>query len=104
MMSEKAEDKALESFLDKLARTLEPLRHSTRLLEADVIDEKAWDEAQIRGVTDYERNLAILKAVRKRVRANVTYFHKYCDILDRDEYTKALSKDIQGSRRNLMYM
>lgn len=96
-MAGEVEDKVLESFLDRLAKTLDPVTCSTRLLEAEVIDEQAWDEARMRGVADYDRNLAVLKAVRKRVRADVAYFCKFCDVLEEEEYTKVLSKTIQGT-------
>ena len=91
-------DKVIESFLDRLAKVLVPVESSTKLLAADVIDERTWEEACARDVADYERNLGILKAVRKRVRADVTYFHKFCNVLEEEEYTKVISKTIQGKK------
>ena len=89
-------DKVVESFLVQLARTLDPVAISTRLLAAGVIDEQTWERAQIREVADYERNLDVLKAVRKRVRSDLEYFHKFCDQLKEEDYTMTIAENMKG--------
>ena len=91
-------DKVVESFLVQLAKTLDPVAFSTRLLSAGVIDEQTWEEARAKdGTADFDRNLAVLKAVRKRVRADSAYFHRFCDELEHEDYTKTIAKDMRGN-------
>ena len=89
-------DKIVESFLEQLARTLDPI--STRLLAANIIDEETWEKARVRDAADYDRNLDVLKAVRKRVRSDVEYFHKFCDQLKEEEYTKTVAETMEGNK------
>ena len=91
-------DKVVESFLVQLARTLDPVAVSTRLLSANIIDERTWEKARVRDVSDYDRNLDVLKAVRKRVRADVEYFHKFCDQLEEEEYTTTVAENMKGEQ------
>ena len=91
-------DKIVESFLEQLARTLDPVAISTRLLAANIIDEQTWEKARVRDAADYDRNLDVLKAVRKRVRSDVEYFHKFCDQLKEEEYTKSVAETMEGNK------
>lgn len=89
-------DKIVESFLEQLAQTLDPVVISTRLLAANIIDEQTWEKARVRDAADYDRNLDVLKAVRKRVRSDVEYFYKFCDQLKEEEYTKTVAETMEG--------
>lgn len=99
-------DKVVESFLVRLAKTVDPVTLSTRLLSAGVIDEQTWEEARAKdGTADFDRNLGVLKAVRKRVRADSAYFHQLCDELEHEDYTKSIAKDMRGKfpRQKVLY-
>ena len=88
--------KILQKFLDRLACSMDPIPVSTRLCGKEVITPETWEQARGQG-SSYERNLKLLEAVMRGVRADEKYFDKFCSVLEEEEVTTGIAREIRGT-------
>lgn len=88
--------KVLQKYLHKLASTLDPVVISTALYAEELIDERVWEQAQSEGAS-YDRCLKILGALARQVKASPSNFDKFCSILEDQDMTKDLGRELKGN-------
>ena len=96
-MERDAAARVLQKSLHVLASTLDPVPLATALYSAEVIEERTWEEARAEGAS-YDRNLKVIGAVRRSIKAKPEYFDKFCSILEEQAVTKDLAKKLKGKK------
>lgn len=89
--------RVLQKSLHRLASVLEPVPLATALYSAEVIEERTWEEARIEGGSTYDKNLKVIGAVRRGVKAKPEYFDTFCSVLEEQAVTKDLAKQLKGN-------
>ena len=95
-MEGEAAARVLQKSLHRLASVLEPVPLATALYSAEVIEERTWEEARSEGGSTYDKNLKVLGAVRRGVKAKSEFFDTFCSILEAQAVTKDLAKQLKG--------
>ena len=88
--------KVLQKYLHKLANTLDPVVISTALYAEELISERVWEQAQLEGAS-YDRCLKVLGALVRQVKASPAYFDKFCSILEDQDVTRDLGRELKGN-------
>ena len=88
--------KVLQKYLHKLANTLDPVVISTALYAEELISERVWEQAQLEGAS-YDRCLKVLGALVRQVKASPASFDKFCSILEDQDVTRDLGRELKGN-------
>ena len=94
--------RVLQKSLHRLASVLEPVPLATALYSAEIIEERTWEEARTEGGSSYDKNLKVIGAVRRGVRAKPECFDEFCSILEAQAVTKDLAKALKGIIKSLV--
>lgn len=89
--------KAVQRYLHELARAIDPVAISTELYSKEVIDERTWEDARKdKNGPNYDRNLDLLGALLRAMRASPSNFEKFCYILKHESTTESLATKLEG--------
>ena len=89
--------RVLQKSLHRLASVLEPVPLATALYSAEIIEERTWEEARTEGGSSYDKNLKVIGAVKRGVKAKPECFDQFCSILEAQAVTKDLAKKLKGN-------